>query len=125
MVLSMAETGQGKIVNWMQPQTLAEHLIPLLAEYDVKWRGHGVIYVNHEPYNVNTAHKIITDLSVKFGVSAHLIRARLIELELLNDVRHFLPLQDKAKRVSIEIPSHSDDLSDEDGSESENEYPDA
>ncbi|MEE4691356.1 hypothetical protein V2K77_14845 [Pseudomonas alliivorans] len=121
----MGNIGQGKIVNWMQPQTLAKHLIPLLEEYDVKWRGHGMIYVNHEPYNINTAHKIITDLSVKFGVSANLVRARLIELELLKDVRHFLSLQDKAKRVFIETPSRGDDSSDEDSSESENEYPDA
>lgn len=35
-------------------QTLEAHLKPVLERYDVKWRGHGVIYVDYEHYNIQT-----------------------------------------------------------------------
>lgn len=79
----MAESAK----QWMVAETLAGHLLPLLEHYDVKWRGHGVIYVNHEYYNIDTAQRILADLSQTLGVPAHLIRSRLIDLGLLNDVR--------------------------------------
>ncbi|MBV1806423.1 hypothetical protein [Pseudomonas viridiflava] len=97
------DSSETKALEWMQSKTLAEHLIPLLNYYDVKWRGHGVIYVDHEQYNINTAHMIITDLSVTFGVPAHLIRARLEELKLLKDVRNILSAKDQTANLAEQV----------------------
>ncbi|WP_419735653.1 hypothetical protein [Pseudomonas sp. COR18] len=121
----MDDLSEAKVAQWMQSETLAEHLIPLLDRYDVKWRGHGVIYVDHEEYNIHTAHMIVTDLSATFGVSAELVRSRLIELQLLRDVRDILPVRDQAARIVARMPSRADDASDEDHCDMAEEYPDA
>lgn len=120
----MGDSSEAKVVQWMQPETLAEHLIPLLKQYDVKWRGHGVIYVDHEQYNINTAHMIVLDLSVSFGVSTQLVRSRLVELELLKDVRSILPVGDEVARIVDRMPFRMDDASDKDNFELDEEYSD-
>lgn len=79
------------VSQWMLKETLAAHLVPLLERFDVKWRGHGVIYVDHEHYNIQTLHQILAALSVDLGVPSQAIRSRLIELGWLNDVRSVLP----------------------------------
>jgi len=85
--------------HWMRKETLAAHLVPLLERYDVKWRGHGVIYVDHEHYNIQTLHQILAVLSVDLGVPTQAIRSRLIELGWLNDVRSVLPAKSRVEHV--------------------------
>lgn len=121
----MTDSIETKVMQWMEPETLAEHLIPLLERYDVKNRGHGVIYVDHEQYNIRTAHMIVTELSVSLGVSAQLVRTRLVELGLLNDVRSILPIQNEVARIVDRIPFRTDDASDEEHWELDEDYPDA
>lgn len=48
-------------------ETLEAYLKPVLERYDVKWRGHGVIYVDYEHYNIQTLHLILNDLSYDLG----------------------------------------------------------
>lgn len=86
----MADSSAPKVPNWMEARTLAEHLVPLLEHYDVKWRGHGFVYVNHENYNIVTAHQILADLSTDLGVSVPQVRSRLVALGWLNDVRYIV-----------------------------------
>ncbi|MNG14985.1 hypothetical protein D3C84_987820 [compost metagenome] len=97
----MDDSNGPKVAQWMAAETLAEHLEPLLEHYDVKNRNHGIIYVDHQPDNIETAQRILTDLSVHFGVSTHLIRAKLIGFDLLNDVRSSLPTPNEAVRVAV------------------------
>jgi hypothetical protein len=107
--------------QWMMAETLAEHLVPLLERYDVKWRGHGVIYVDYEDYNVHTAHKILVDLSISLGVPMHRIRSRLVDLNLLNDIRNPSPVRKEAARITDESSSATDEPQDDD-SEMNEEY---
>lgn len=95
----MSDSSEAKIANWMERETLAEYLVPLCVRYDVKWRGHGIIYVDHEQYNVATAQMILADLSSCLGVSKKLVRSRLMELGWLNDARSALPVRDATARV--------------------------
>ncbi|MGY2402662.1 hypothetical protein [Pseudomonas sp. SDO5271_S396] len=79
------------IAPWKEVKSLASHLAPLLEHYEVKWRGHGYIYVDHERHNIDTANRILLDLSLTLGVSTPLVRARLVEFGWLRDVRNALP----------------------------------
>jgi hypothetical protein len=90
----MGDSNGAKVAEWMTAETLAEHLVPLLEHYDVKWRGHGLIYVDHEQYNIVTAQRILADLSACLGVSIELVRSRLIELGWLTDARSTLRVRD-------------------------------
>jgi len=80
-------------------QTLEAHLKPVLERYDVKWRGHGVIYVDYEHYNIQTLSLILNDLSRDLGVSAQVISSRLVELGLLNDVRGVQPAKNRVEHI--------------------------
>ncbi|MOA43155.1 hypothetical protein D3C78_1652810 [compost metagenome] len=95
----MSDSTGSEISQWMLKETLAAHLEPLLKRYDVKWRGHGVIYVDHEQYNIQTLHQILAALSVDLGVPSQAIRSRLIELGWLNDVRSVLPARSRVEHV--------------------------
>lgn len=86
-------------VEWMEAETLEKQLRPLLKHYDVKDRGHGLIYVDHQQYNIVTAHRILGDLSARLGVPAPLIRNRLIELGWFNDARSALSVRESVVRV--------------------------
>lgn len=97
----MDDSNEPKVEPWMAAETLAEYLVPLLEHYDVKNRNHGPIYVDHQPDNIEAARRILTALSVQFCVSTHLIRAKLIEFNLLNDVRSSLPNPNEAVRVAV------------------------
>lgn len=90
---AMSDSNGPKGAEWMAAETLAEQLLPLLDRYDIKWRGHGLIYVDHEQYNIATAHRVLADLSSRLGVSHHLVRSRLIELGWFNDARDTLPVR--------------------------------
>jgi hypothetical protein len=70
---------------------LAEHLLPLLEQYDVKDRRHGVIYLDHQPDNIVTAGRILASLSMSLGLPANVVRAQLVECGWLNDVRKTSP----------------------------------
>ncbi|MFP3515028.1 hypothetical protein SB766_02290 [Pseudomonas sp. SIMBA_077] len=83
----------------IDPQALAQHLWPLLERYDVKNRGYGLIYVDHEYYNIDTANKILMGLSASLDVPVALVRARLLDLGWLNDVRSTLPGRNDAARI--------------------------
>jgi len=118
----MSDSNGAEISQWMVKETLAEHLAPLLARYDVKWRGHGVIYVDHEQYNISTAHRILADLSVSLGVPIQLVRSRLVELGWFNDVRNTLPVRDRVVRIVDEMKSWEAGEEEEDDSEANEEY---
>lgn len=87
--------------QWSQERVLALHLKPLLDHYDLKWRGHGHIYVDHEEHNILAASMIISDLSAALGVPSASIRARLVELEWLRDDRDVLPNPNEVKRAEL------------------------
>ncbi|MBX8572895.1 hypothetical protein K5D36_24760 [Pseudomonas cichorii] len=118
----MSNINKVKVEQWMVAETLAEHLLPLLERYDVKNRGHGAIYVDHEQYNIHTEKMILADLSTSLGVSAQLIRSRLIEVGLLNDARSTLPVRNEALYI-IDRPVYWDeDEQEENISEIDEEY---
>lgn len=118
----MSDSSGAEISQWMVKETLAEHLTPLLALYDVKWRGHGVIYVDHEQYNIITAHRILADLSASLGVPIQLVRSRLVDLGWFNDVRSTLPVRDGVARVIEKLASSEADEPEEDDHETNEEY---
>ena len=118
----MCDSGGATVGQWMEVETLAEHLTPLLALYDVKWRGHGVIYVDHEQYNIITAHRILADLSASLGVPIQLVRSRLVDLGWFNDVRRTFPVRDGVARVIDKLASWETDEPEEDDPETNEEY---
>lgn len=87
----------------LSDEALAQHLLPLLAAYDVKWRGHGVIYVDDEPYNIETAQRIIADLGRTLSLPAASVRQRLIDAHLLRDVRRRPAPANPAQRVVAQL----------------------
>lgn len=97
----MSDSNGAKAAQWMAAETLEEHLEPLLKHYDVKWRGHGRIYVDHEQYNIVPAHRILTDLSARLGVPIQRVHSRLVELGWLIDVRSALPDPNEAVRAAV------------------------
>ncbi len=105
----MSDSNGAEVSQWMVKETLAEHLAPLLEHYDVKWRGYGIIYVNHEHYNIDTARRILSDLSASLGVWTHLVRSRLVDLGWLNDVRDALPVRDDVARIFDNLASRATD----------------
>ncbi|WP_156463203.1 hypothetical protein [Pseudomonas sp. Leaf129] len=78
---------ESKIDQWSDEYVLDRHLTPLLKHYDVKWRGHGRLYVDHQRHNIETAQRIVTDLSITLGVSTSEVGSRLMQLNWLKDVR--------------------------------------
>ena len=84
-------------------EALAQHLAPLLATYEVKWRGHGVIYVDDEPYNIETAQRIIADLGRTLSLPAATVRQRLIDAQLLRDVRQRPAPVNPAQRMVAQL----------------------
>jgi hypothetical protein len=78
---------ENKVDQWNEEDVLDRHLTPLLKHYDVKWRGHGRLYVDYQSHNIETAQRIVTDLSLALGVSTSEIGSRLRQLKWLNDVR--------------------------------------
>lgn len=113
----MSNPYEVKVAKWMEKETLAEQLEPLCERYDVKYRGHGIIYVDHEQYNILTAQKILADLSACLGVSKELIRCRLIELGWLIDVRSVLPVEDGVACVINKLGAGAADTLEKDGPE--------
>lgn len=117
----MSDSNKDRASNWMERETLAKHLEHLLEKYDVKYRGHGRIYINHEHYNILTAEKIISDLRTILGVSKDLIRSRLIELGWLNDVRLPIRAQDGAALFIEKLESFAADELEENDPETDEE----
>lgn len=118
----MSDSNGVKVAQWMVAETLAEHLEPLLKRHDVKWRGHGVIYVDHQQYNIYTAHQVLVDLSISLGAPVQLVRSRLVELGWLNDVRSALPIQNDVTRVVERLASWTLDADEEDDPDMDEEY---
>ena len=87
----------------LSDEALAQHLAPLLAAYEVKWRGHGVIYVDDEPYNIETAQRIIADLGRTLSLPAATVRQRLIGAQLLRDVRQRPAPANPAQRLVAQL----------------------
>lgn len=109
----MSDASEGQVAAWKVRETLARQLAPLLELYDVKWRGHGVIYVDHEDYNIHTAYRIVADLSSRLNVPIDQVRARLVEFGWLNDVRQASFTSDKDARLIDESTSRSPSWEDE------------
>lgn len=93
----MSDLTGPEMPQWTRRETLAAYLVPLLDRHDVKWRGHGIIYVDYQRDNIHTLHQILTALSVEFGVSSQAVRVRLIELGWLRDIR-----RDRTAKHSVE-----------------------
>lgn len=91
--------------EWMEAEVLAEHLKPLLEKHDLKWRGHGYIYVDHQPVNIATVKILLAELSKKLGVPSQHIRSRLIKLRWLNDVRYTSARNDAPRLADSMRPS--------------------
>lgn len=87
--------------QWAREDVLARHLKPLLDLYDLKWRGHGHIYVDHQEHNVLAASMVLVELGSILGVPSAVVRARLIELGWLRDVRDTQPNPNEVKRVEL------------------------
>lgn len=118
----MGDSNGEKFVQWMVAETLAEHLEPILKHHDVKWRGYGVIYIDHQHYNIYTAHQVLVDLSISIGAPIQLVRSRLVELGWLNDVRSALPIQNDVTRVVERLASRPLDAQEEDDPDMNEEY---
>jgi hypothetical protein len=90
----------------------------LADQHEVKWRGHGIIYLDYEKYNYDTYITLVSEIAVLFQVSGQRVADRLKELGVLNDVRFPQPsywsqfLTDSEiegpRRVSLEIECDSD-----------------
>ncbi|MEE1920497.1 hypothetical protein V0R50_08600 [Pseudomonas sp. 148P] len=91
--------------QWSEEKVLARYLKPLLDHYDLKWRGRGWIYVDHQEENILAANKVVSDLSVALGVPSASIRARLTELKWLRDDRNILPNPNEVKRAELLLRS--------------------
>lgn len=115
----MGDSNEPKVEQWVTEETLEEHLEQLCKLYDVKWRGHGRIYIDHEQYNIVAAHRILSDLSIRLGVPIQQLRSKLVELRWLNDVRSVLPVRDDVARV---IESWAADEPEEETPEMNEEY---
>ncbi|AXA52901.1 hypothetical protein ACNT2N_24020 [Pseudomonas thivervalensis] len=87
--------------QWAREDVLARHLKPLLDLYDLKWRGHGHVYVDHQEHNVLAASMVLVELGIILGVPSAVVRARLIELGWLRDVRDTQPNPNEVKRVEL------------------------
>jgi hypothetical protein len=87
--------------QWRLEGVLAHHLKPLLDLYDLKWRGHGHLYVDHQEHNVLAASMVLAELSVIIGVPSAVVRERLIELGWLRDVRDSQPSPNEVKRAEL------------------------
>lgn len=87
--------------QWAREDVLARHLKSLLDLYDLKWRGHGHVYVDHQEHNVLTASMVLAELGIILGVPSAVVRARLIELGWLRDVRDTQPNPNEVKRVEL------------------------
>lgn len=118
----MSDSNGAAVSRWMVKETLAAHLAPLLERYDVKWRGHGRIYVDYQHENIYTAHIILMELSANLGVPVQLIRSRLIELEWLNDVRSALPVRNDLPRIIDRLAPRATADAEEDDSEIDEEF---
>lgn len=93
-----ASEEKGEQWQWMAAENLADHLVPLLKHHDVKWRGHGIIYIDHQHDNICIAHQLLVDLSISLGAPISLVRSRLVELGWLKDIRSALPIQNNVSR---------------------------
>ncbi|MGE6791003.1 hypothetical protein ACQKFS_03140 [Pseudomonas guineae] len=85
--------------EWAESESLAEHVMTLLDKYNIKWRKHGLIYVDHQPDNIATVNILLAELSKRLGVPSPLIHSKLIELKWLNDAR-YTSARDDAGRVA-------------------------
>ncbi|NWC92246.1 MULTISPECIES: hypothetical protein [unclassified Pseudomonas] len=93
-----ASEEKGEQWQWMAAENLADHLVPLLKHHDVKWRGHGIIYIDHQHDNICIAQQLLVDLSISLGAPISLVRSRLVELGWLKDIRSALPIQNNVRR---------------------------
>ncbi|SEO79542.1 hypothetical protein [Pseudomonas sp. NFACC39-1] len=87
--------------RWARENVLAHHLKPLLELYDLKWRGHGHVYVDHQEHNILAASMVLAELGIILGVPSAVVRARLIELGWLRDVRDTQPSPNEVKRAEL------------------------
>lgn len=94
--------------QWAREDVLARHLKPLLELYDLKWRGHGHVYVDHQEHNVLAASMVLAELGIILGVPSAVVRARLMELGWLRDVRDTQPNPNEVKRVELSHRFSSD-----------------
>lgn len=88
--------------EWTEPESLAEHVMTLLDKYNVKWRKHGLIYVDNQPDNITTVNILLAELSKRLGVPRPLIHSKLIELKWLHDAR-YTSARDDAPRVAASL----------------------
>ncbi|TFY94553.1 hypothetical protein DYL61_08765 [Pseudomonas nabeulensis] len=117
-----ASEEKGEQWQWMAAENLADHLVPLLKHHDVKWRGHGIIYIDHQHDNICIAQQLLVDLSISLGAPISLVRSRLVELGWLKDIRSALPIQNNVRRGVESLAPWALDSDEED--EDEEDDPD-
>ncbi|MFS8125047.1 ImmA/IrrE family metallo-endopeptidase [Rhizobium sp. BR 250] len=57
------------------------------VELEIKYKGHGYIFVDNQPENLFTYEKLLTLLSIEFEASKQVIEIKLKKMQLLNDQR--------------------------------------
>ncbi|HYF03983.1 MAG TPA: ImmA/IrrE family metallo-endopeptidase [Patescibacteria group bacterium] len=75
-----------------------EEFNQLLYKEEIKDRGHGALFVDNTPWNVNNFFKITDSLMEKFQVSRKVIEIRLKQLNLLNDQRNNFDMKINLRR---------------------------
>lgn len=60
----------------------------LRSDYGIRNKGHGYIYVDNQPCNLNDYHRFLDEVSREFEVSKTVVEIRLKKLGLLKDDRH-------------------------------------
>jgi hypothetical protein len=56
-------------------------------EHDIRYRGHGFVFVDDQTQNLNEYHGLLGSLSTHFAVSKEVIEIRLKNLKMLTDKR--------------------------------------
>lgn len=56
-------------------------------EHDIRYRGHGFVFVDDQTQNLNEYHELLGSLSTHFAVSKEVIEIRLKNLKMLTDKR--------------------------------------
>lgn len=82
---------QQAVALLLPEQLLRARFTELLQEHDIKWRGHGDLFVDQQGGNIESAEKVIAQLSASFGYPSAIVRARVIDLGWLKDVRPAKP----------------------------------
>ena len=75
-------------------ENLVQKFISTLSKYKIPNKGHGHLYLDSQHCNLQSYHKVTTDIMQLFKVSRTVVKIRLLKLGLLKEERS------KVKRLS-------------------------